>query len=281
MSTHLESGFRISPWPGSVLPEEPVGHLPFSWDDDWLFFADDEPEWQVMEEELVLRQLPALDIRDPSAVDAFMSKHGMIGRRLSPLLEMAWTEPVPAQLPRGAAAHRGDITALLAGAKAMVDHNIARYEAGDVVAAWTRQGFQVVDAYGAECLFTDALNLGLSGYTVRVELNVSTPLRQVQTWPGAEAAFIGGESRWHQPKVGLYEGLCLQLYNWVVEHLQAKVCKNEKCRRLFVRQIGRANRDQRRTVGVDFCTSNCANAQAQREYQRRQRVAGKGKGKGK
>lgn len=69
----------------------------------------------------------------------------------------------------------------------------------------------------------------------------------------------------------LYSICCLELYNHIVERLPYRQCANETCQRLFVRQSGRAKLGQHRTLGVKYCSHECARAQAQREHRRRKR----------
>jgi len=82
--------------------------------------------------------------------------------------------------------------------------------------------------------------------------------------PRATTPYHGG--------VALLQVMGLELYNHVCERAGYKVCANETCGRLFVRQEGRAKAGQYRTSGVKYCSPSCARAQAQRAYRRRKHV---------
>lgn len=71
----------------------------------------------------------------------------------------------------------------------------------------------------------------------------------------------------------LFGASCVQLYNHILEGARYKVCMNESCAQIFVRQQGRAAKDQRKSEGVKYCSSKCARAQAQRELRRRRSAA--------
>jgi len=79
------------------------------------------------------------------------------------------------------------------------------------------------------------------------------------------------ELRSSPPTARLYQACAIELYNHIVEQAEYRVCANEMCGKVFVRQEGRAIHDQRRTKGVKYCTASCARAQAQRNYRYRKR----------
>ncbi|MFG1758315.1 hypothetical protein [Micromonospora echinofusca] len=66
--------------------------------------------------------------------------------------------------------------------------------------------------------------------------------------------------------------MCLQLLSFLSENVPVKRCANENCQILFAFQRGRAAFGQKRSTGVQYCSSSCANAVAQRRYRRRQRA---------
>jgi hypothetical protein len=67
----------------------------------------------------------------------------------------------------------------------------------------------------------------------------------------------------------LAEFCALELFNHVAASEVYRRCENETCRRVFVRQYGRAEHGQTRREGVMYCSYHCAQAQAQRNYRRR------------
>lgn len=84
----------------------------------------------------------------------------------------------------------------------------------------------------------------------------------------------------HPPKTPrtwppLYSVIATQLYMHMAENAAYKVCQNETCGRLFVRQVeGTAKLGQYHTEGVLYCSKRCAQVQAQREYRRRKKEVG-------
>jgi hypothetical protein len=70
----------------------------------------------------------------------------------------------------------------------------------------------------------------------------------------------------------LAEFCALELFNHVAASEVYRRCQNETCRRVFVRQYGRAEQGQTRREGVMYCSYHCAQAQAQRNYRRRRKA---------
>ena len=80
-----------------------------------------------------------------------------------------------------------------------------------------------------------------------------------------------GDLTTRQPTV--YSVSFLQMYNHMVESATLRRCANEPCSKSFVRQRGRAKYGQFKTQGIQYCSRECARAQAQRELRRRRRLA--------
>ena len=71
-----------------------------------------------------------------------------------------------------------------------------------------------------------------------------------------------------------FAAMCLQLANHISENAPYRVCRNETCGHIFVRQRGRAAAGRYRTEGVTFCSAACGRAQVQRELRRRRNSQG-------
>jgi hypothetical protein len=72
--------------------------------------------------------------------------------------------------------------------------------------------------------------------------------------------------------IPLFSVLCLEIFNHLAERAVHRLCQNPSCRRVFVRQHGRAAQSQHRRSGVRYCSVLCARAQAQRAYRERSRL---------
>jgi hypothetical protein len=99
-----------------------------------------------------------------------------------------------------------------------------------------------------------------------------TPTSALGTNPSGDAALIVEPSDSGRYEARLYSICCLEIYNHLIEQAPYRLCRNETCRRLFVRQSGRARYGQYRLRGTLYCSHTCAKAQAQRELRRRRRA---------
>lgn len=72
---------------------------------------------------------------------------------------------------------------------------------------------------------------------------------------------------------GLFEIICIEVFNHIAENARYRPCANDNCQRLFVRQQGRAKHGQHRMSGTlpKYCSPSCARAQGKRDSRRRRR----------
>jgi hypothetical protein len=118
---------------------------------------------------------------------------------------------------------------------------------------------------------------GLTRLLARVHPYVQPPSRRLDAEPE--------EAEEHQSPSGLHiqaarsmafahlaEFCALELFNHIAGSEAYRQCENESCRRVFVRQYGRAEHGQSRREGVRYCSRACAQAQAARAYRRRKRI---------
>jgi hypothetical protein len=118
------------------------------------------------------------------------------------------------------------------------------------------------DRYGATQFLYEGMRYALKPFSPRVYYLL----------PDDERDHAGPHGRMSDD-IPLYSILCLELFNHISEQARYRVCANETCGRLFVRQRGRAVHGQHRRRGVMYCSADCARAQAQRRYRRRKRGA--------
>jgi len=117
-------------------------------------------------------------------------------------------------------------------------------------------GFDPSPRHEAHSFLLSILNPGLAPFHPRLD---STGLTEHA--PGAIFQLVP-----------LYAICCLELYNHISDGIPYRNCANETCRRLFVRQVGRAEHGQHRSEGVKYCSKHCARAMAQRRYRERKRA---------
>jgi hypothetical protein len=233
--------------------------------------------FQPVADELVIRQVPHLDVADLHAVERFVAEHGAVhlddpfdwsfgldvDRRPSgrqrrdsvewrylfewdPLLE--WPNSWPSVAVRLAAVQR------------LSRHYLARARGDGSLDVWNHPGnrLRVRHQARADESFVEQLNSGLTTFHVRL-IGSNAP---------------GGVSV-GQMQPDLVDVLHLQLWNLVVEGLPIRRC--EFCGSEFVRQTGRAEHGQHRTSGeLMYCSRRCARNSAQRSYRQRKRAEREG-----
>jgi hypothetical protein len=239
----------VTTWPAIPVPPLPVKHLPVSLDEGWLFYDGDDPEARDLPDELILRRLVTLDPSDRNAVVEFLNNFGFIGRPYRPD-ELAPNDLQVASVgdpPAGSAGHVRHAAAYLATARALTQHWIADREDRDVAQPWLTERFLLPrgQAGYAWHYFEKCLNFGLAAYRVRFQ-------------------YMG-----RTPHPDLYEGLCLQLMNLIIEQHPIRLCANDTCTQYFTRHQGRAEHGQYRTAGIKYCCTSCARAQTERRRRRR------------
>lgn len=160
--------------------------------------------------------------------------------------------------------HPGAVDIHLRTLRRLAGHLLAYLEdRGDeaLLAAWESDGGPRPDTAGMAWFWWETyLNRGLAAFTVHVRTNPAT------------------EALLSLPAVTLYNACCLQLAQYLATEAQVSRCANERCRKPFTRQRGRARDDygQHRSRGVRYCSHLCAKAQSERDRRRRRAEEGQG-----
>ncbi len=153
--------------------------------------------------------------------------------------------------------HPGAVLAHLAALRALARHLLAYLEGqGDsaILGAW--QGVAAPSSvHRAWWLWEWYVNRGLTVFAVHVRAEPTVP----------------DKHRLTRPVPNLYNACCLQLANYLAGDVPVLRCANERCRRPFTRQRGRAREEygQHRSRGVRYCSHLCAKAQSERDRRRR------------
>ena len=292
---------HITLWPNEAIPVPAVVVPTLSlWDDVVMAFRGPFDHVVEIPEELYLRQVMQLDLEDPAAIQRFVELYGPLGQpglvEITPssalvpmgLLGSSWLGPdvefvatlreeVEGHVPPGWAegqwesrlylhldefrAHARLLRDLVriwracTGDEMTYDQVIKKWESPNRVILGLARG----DTSGPEgpllLFLAELLNHALQPFRVHLEVDTADEL-------DLEQIHIG---RW-QPT--LFAALCLQLANHIAEGAVYRRCANERCGRLFFRQVGSAAKNRHRVSGVKYCSTGCAQAQAQREYRR-------------
>ncbi len=218
--------------------------------------------------ELVLGGLRALETHDDEAVIDFLC-NGVVGRSAAQLglpavVFDSWNPAVERDHVLVA-----DVALILRSIQACANHWV-QFDAGQsVIPAWQFMAHEELSSLTpyrddeALCWlwFEQTLNAGLRQVPPEVRI----------VFPSAPDDASAGDR-----EVGLFSGLCVQLFNVMNLGIPIRECANENCSNVFQRQHGRARKGQYRTEGVLFCSAACARAQSQRELRRRRKQERRG-----
>lgn len=146
----------------------------------------------------------------------------------------------------------------------------------ELKAAWmaVRRGETTMRVGDPAIFLTDYVERLLRPFSPKLGLQIDyyPPAPSVEILFGPPTETIVEPRR--EPQSTPLHAICaLELFNHIVDNADYHTCANERCRRTFVHQQGRAEKGQRRSRGVLYCTSECARATAQREYRRRKLIA--------
>jgi hypothetical protein len=286
--------FRPTVWPGQPVPVPRVPRAPIHRDEGWLLFDTSQEDYVYAPPEVYLREFRDTDPRDLDAL-AELCSLGMIRQRSLddpardlPVPEGAWqyamnTLSEAFGLPPCAdieaerrdrhqrdslhlfPVHATEVAYRVLRVKQCTEHLLAYLDDKPPEQVW----HGCADERDAWYRFTDVTSPALQDFHVRVYV----PTHHEP----AEAYDIG------VVRSTLYSVAILQLANHLAEDAPIRVCANETCGRLFVRQRESPRHRQRersqygghRMQGVIYCSNTCARAQYQREKRRRDRAGQK------
>jgi hypothetical protein len=163
----------------------------------------------------------------------------------------------------GHAVHAAEVALRVRIVQRATDHLLAHLDGKPVAPAW-RDCKDDSHAWNEFVRFTDA---ALKDFHVRVDVEVETDGRPLVKRNPDETYTT------------LYGAAMLQIVNHLAANEQVRICANETCRRLFLRQLGRSIYGGHRKTGILYCSSDCARAQYQREKRRRDKAAREGRGR--
>ena len=261
---------RIELDPLGPITERPIALGALKIDDRQLAVPDgfdiDQAGVAELPDEFVLRELLEADLDSPAGVAAAIS--GFAHRLVAFPHPERLTRSDRATLVRDPdAADWRDPAAYLRAVRAMTCQWLGLRSSGPTpVEAWQAERFVVHTEWEAWELFVEFLNVGLESYAPAVGLTWPDPDGEPPSGPEAPAVPLVAS----RPAPDLFAGLCWQLRRLLEENQAPQRCGNETCGRLFVRQRGRSTTPGRnRTVGLRFCSPNCAKTQNRRDRNRR------------
>lgn len=261
MATNKARRYRCTVWPEAPLPRPRAFLLPLEVEDSGELSHGRGGRFIELPDELVLRELQNLPwIESPGAGDAYIDFLTSWGSIWSPFtIVEGWigARPLVPPTPAENSVQLQDAANWLQYARTLAAHWIAHKEGASVSKVWKRDltpdADGIIDDDWAWQIWTISLNGALRKFAPRVRTQNSA--MNDDEWLG-------------EFPPDLYEALCAQLFNIVVEDLPVRTCANEACRCTFVKQRGTAHAGQYRTKGVLYCSRSCAWAQSARDRRR-------------
>ena len=298
MAAYDDPRFRPTLWPGVTVPVPPLSPVAeIEVDGDWITWSPianarqrlGSAKHQVqLPEDFYLRELRELSAEDLSGVAEIFRSYGLLydlnlddfpvhdylPEDFQPYLDKAEQQPPSASVFR-IGVHRDIVALYLDTAQEAITTWLAcKRERGleELVAPSLESDYE---SLAAELAGDGALP---TREEVRDVLIASRLLTLDSVVSAALSAYSIGLKGLEQRRTSVYSACFLQMYNHMVEGAHARQCANETCRRLFVRQRGRAAYGQHRTHGVLYCSNTCARAQAARQHRRKLRQQRTGQG---
>jgi hypothetical protein len=281
--TTIPDMFRV--WPDQVLPARPVRRHKVEIVEGEvadLLIPPGQPDLPavMLPEALFTRQLLALDARDAQPVAEFLNTWGVTSARLIDRSEEVWAvlEGALARIreagdedPRGAA----DLQAVVDAQRssnyifAEVRRDLERLQYAVRVWQVTTGSRELAElqSFWRECVQPG------SGLTepLRLDTAVADMLEVLDRGLRPFSASVWrSDWRLEDEPVGLYEAVCLQIFNAIAEGNSAVRCRNETCP-----YGGWAYKRGWSTDSVRYCCPECADMQTSRERRRRIRDANK------
>lgn len=302
--------FRITAWPGRPFPLEEMS-VPLDdpiLEGQWQYKVSREgaviPEKQVSPDRMsageVYLELKDLDLSDADAILAFINSRGPLGasvRRLPPFgwvtVDRAW----PWLLQDGLAGHdqvrdelasarrAAEVTSEPAVIETLTEFRHAAALLRDLTSAW-RAVSEDEPMTETESLITapalvqqDPATQEPGAFPPVAVTILSTYLTALLQpfYPRVDPVLerTSDDRPVHAARAAaptLFWLCALELYNHIAESARYKICENQNCGRLYVRQQGRARFGQHRMTATKYCSAECARAQAQRDYRARERA---------
>jgi hypothetical protein len=279
MASYSQAGFRITQGEWGLIPLPalaPEQGIEIRMYDDWLMYEGTAPERAERSLIDLHFKLARLDVDDDAELLAWTRQHGLLdcftgGYRL-PSFHFAGYDDLGSDVLWSERERLFGNDAGLPGADTRLEWRAAVAVMNDMlrVRRWAFEGIEPEDWSSPEWLWPrpetvfDALNRtvqtmndGLTAFAPRAE--VYRPAEG--EFPGYRVFRIADASPWQLAMA------CL--WNDILAGESYRVCQNETCRRLFQHQIGRAIQAQHRSMGIRYCSPECARAQASRAYRRR------------